>query len=136
MVPISILDLERTQDGVSVALRGVGCVDGCNEARFPGLAGAYHARPRPSFTCPKETFDLPWDEENLCLDSELAGLDRELASAFAKAKAGADRAGQTSLVRGQRAWIASRRSGCDADKRRTCLVEAYRKRLQELQGGR
>lgn len=130
------IDLERMPDGVRVALRGVGCVDGCNEAQFAGLSGLYHPRPQPSFTCPTETFDLPWDEENLCLDSELAGLDREMASAFAKAKAGADRAGQTSLVRGQRAWVASRRNGCDADKRRTCLVEAYRKRLQELQGGR
>jgi uncharacterized protein YecT (DUF1311 family) len=130
------LDLARTQDGIRVALRGVGCVDGCNEARFMGLAGLYHSRAQPSFTCPPETGGLAWDEENLCLDPELAALDREMASAFAKAKAAAPGAGQAPLVRAQRAWITRRRTDCDADKRRTCLVEAYHKRLQELQGNR
>ena len=130
------IDLARTPDGFRVALRGVGCADGCFEAHFPGLAGPYHARPQPSFTCPPETGNLAWDEENLCLDPELAALDREMASAFAKAKAAADHGAQTALVRAQRAWISKRRTDCDADKRRTCLVEAYRNRLQELKGSR
>jgi len=81
-------------------------------------------------------YDLAWDEENLCLDPELARLDREMAAAFGKAKAAAQGAARTSLVRGQRAWIAGRGTGCDADKRRTCLLEAYRKRLRELEGSR
>ena len=130
------IDLARTADGVGVALRGAGCADGCFQARFPGLAGSYHPRPRPSFTCPPETGDLAWDEENLCLDPELARLDREMAAAFGKAKAAAQGAARTPLVRGQRAWIAGRGTGCDADKRRTCLLEAYRKRLRELEGSR
>ena len=130
------IDLARTADGVRVALRGVGCADGCFQARYSGLAGSYHPRPLPSFTCPSETGDLAWDEENLCLDPELARLDREMAAAFGKAKAAAQGAAQTSLVRAQRAWIARRGTDCDADKRRTCLVEAYRKRLRELEGSR
>ena len=130
------IDLVRTADGFRVALRGVGCADGCFEAHFPGLDGSYHARPQPSFTCPPETGNLAWDEENLCLDPELAGLDREMAAAFGKARTAVQGAAQTALVRAQRAWIGKRRTDCDADKRRTCLVEAYRNRLEELKGSR
>jgi uncharacterized protein YecT (DUF1311 family) len=130
------IDVARTADGIRLALRGAGCADGCLEAPFTGLVGSYHARPQPSFTCPPETGELAWDEENLCLDPELARLDREMAAVFGKARAAAQGAAQRSLVRAQRAWIAARGTECDADKRRTCLVEMYRKRLRELEGSR
>jgi len=128
------IDLTRTRDGFRVALRGAGCSNACAEAQFAAIAGEYHARVQPSIACPPETFTLAWDEENVCLDPELAALDREMASAYAKARAGAGGAAQATLKGAQRAWLASRRSDCDGDHRRTCLVEVYRRRLQELQG--
>jgi uncharacterized protein YecT (DUF1311 family) len=127
-------DLTRTGDAIHVMLSGAGCALRCMDAQYPGLAGEYPTHPKPSFTCPAEPGDeQPWDEQNLCLDPELAALDRDMAGAFAKAKAGAAGAAQAALVKAQRAWIAKRRDDCNHDKRRTCLVEAYRTRLQELE---
>jgi uncharacterized protein len=126
------LDLERAGDGFRAGLRGSGCALWCHEADVSGLSGEYHARPKPSFACPETTYGLAWDEENVCLDPELAALDRELAAAYARSKAAAKGPAQPALVAAQRAWLAQRRERCDADRRRSCLVDAYRTRLEEL----
>jgi uncharacterized protein YecT (DUF1311 family) len=125
-------DLTRSGDVIHLQLRGMGCMVGCFSAQWPALIGDYHPRSKPSFTCREENWPDPWDEQNICLDPELAALDREMAAAFAKAKAGTSGPAQAALVKAQRAWIARRRDDCDQAKRRTCLVEAYRTRLQEL----
>src|SRR5262249_26342796 len=127
--------LARTADGVRISLRGMGCMDWCTNAPWADLAGDYHPRPRASFACPEKTLGLKWDEENICLDPELAALDRELAAAFAKAEAAATSPARTALIKTQRTWLATRGEDCrnsNAGGPRTCLVEAYRKRLAEL----
>jgi hypothetical protein len=121
-------------DDVAVGLLGTGCGAICMNAQYPALRGVYHPHPRPSFACAENFWGMPWDEENVCLDPELAALDRDLAAAFAHAKAAAAPPAQKALVGAQRAWLKNRRDECDggAVGRRTCLVAAYRRRLEEL----
>lgn len=128
------IDLTRLGDGYRLSLRGAGCQLTCGmySSDVYRLNGDYHPLQTPSFACNPETDTTYWDEEIICRDPELARLDREMASAFEKVRVSMTGASRDQFVRSQRNWIQSRREACDSDARRTCLVQAYQKRLAEL----
>lgn len=85
-----------------------------------------HAVAQPSFDCAKATTLV---ENAICQDLELGALDGTLAEQYqAVWRATSGESARQALKKSQRAWLA-KRNQC---KDRSCLVSAYRERLDAL----
>lgn len=69
----------------------------------------------------------------VCDEAALAALDRKLAEVYRKAAAKAGREHPPTLKAEQRGWIKGRDECWAAATPRTCVAEAYRQRIAELQ---
>ena len=65
----------------------------------------------------------------MCSDAGLAGLDRQMASQFTSAMARAD-ADERALLQRTRSRFLSYRDSCRSD---SCIADAYRGRMREIQ---
>jgi uncharacterized protein len=84
----------------------------------------------PSFDCAKADGSI---ETMICADGELAALDRELAAVYAAAARKAVDEHPPVLKAEQRGWIKGRNACWKGDDPRSCVEDAYRLRIAELQ---
>jgi uncharacterized protein len=91
---------------------------------FPALAQ------EPGFDCAKASGSI---EKMICADTELAALDRRLSAAYSAALPKAANEHPPILKAEQRGWIKGRNDCWKADDKRGCVLEAYRRRIVELQ---
>jgi uncharacterized protein YecT (DUF1311 family) len=96
-------------------------------ARPPQLSLGDPRESKPSFDCKKAASRI---ERQICDDSLLGKLDSALAGNYASMLASDFGGSKASLKAEQRAWVAKR----DACKDRSCLIEAYRVRIDETCG--
>ena len=83
---------------------------------------------QPSFDCTRVASNA---EKLVCNDSELAGEDVRLADVYRRLLAGYP--GQSAeIMEGQRNWLRFVRDACET---RTCMLRAYRERVQVLSEG-
>ncbi len=83
----------------------------------------------PSFDCDRPKGEI---ETLICGDDELAALDVELAKAFAGALARSAANNVQDLRSSQDDWVKARNACRQADDKRGCAIDAYRKRLGEI----
>lgn len=85
----------------------------------------------PSFDCGRvEPGSI---EAQVCASPDLAALDRQLAAVYAAARAKAKNEHPLTLAAEQRGWIKGRNDCWKADDKATCVRDAYRLRIAELQ---
>lgn len=84
----------------------------------------------PAFDCAKAEGSV---EELICADDDLAALDRELAAAYAAAAQKAVDEHPPVLKAEQRGWIKGRNECWKSDDPRSCVEDAYRLHIAELQ---
>lgn len=95
------------------------------------LLGPLPALAAPSFDCSKIA---PGSIEALvCQTPELAKLDQHLADVFKQASAKAGNEQPPLLKAEQRGWIKGRDDCWKVDDKSTCVRDAYRQRIAELQ---
>src|SRR5262245_22603179 len=85
----------------------------------------------PSFDCtqpPKSSI-----EEMICGDDRLAELDVKMAEVFAQAQTKVSKSKASQLKADQSGWIKSRDDCGKADDKRQCALDAYQRRIAELQ---
>lgn len=85
----------------------------------------------PSFPCDKVEADSI--EAMICADKALSALDRRLADIYAAAAAKATNEHPPVLQGEQRGWIKGRNACWKADDERSCIQDAYTRRIAELQ---
>lgn len=85
----------------------------------------------PSFDCGRA--EAGSIETQVCASPELAALDRQLAEVYAAARAKAKNEHPPTLAAEQRGWIKGRNDCWKADDKPTCVRDAYRLRIAELQ---
>lgn len=95
--------------------------------------GTTTAAPVPSFDCARTTDPV---QPLICEDPQLSRLDSELAATVERAASDADSVPSGKDLRSaQRRWIVTRNQcGANADPR-TCLVQVYAARIQQLRMG-
>ena len=92
------------------------------------LSVGKHAVGGPSFDCAEAR---SWSEKFICQDVELISLDRELAELYSTVRRqGSGRYDVQKAM--QRQWLKKRGKCCEAEDRKTCLVEHYQQRIAEL----
>jgi uncharacterized protein len=96
-------------------------------ARPPQLSQGDPRESKPSFDCKKAASQI---ERQICDDRLLSKLDSVLAGNYASMLASDFGGSKASLKAEQRAWVAKR----DVCKNRSCLIEAYRVRIDETCG--
>ncbi len=84
----------------------------------------------PTFDCAKASGSI---EKMVCADPELGTLDRTLSAVYSAALSKAANERPPVLKTEQRGWIKGRNDCWKADDKRACVVEAYRRRIVELQ---
>jgi uncharacterized protein len=84
----------------------------------------------PTFDCAKASGSI---EKMVCADPELGTLDRTLSAVYSAALSKAANERPPVLKTEQRGWIKGRNDCWKADDKRACIVEAYRRRMAELQ---
>lgn len=85
----------------------------------------------PSFDCSRTAAGSI--EAQICASPDLSALDRQLAEVYAGARAKAKNAHPPTLAAEQRGWIKGRNDCWKADDQATCVRDAYRLRIAELQ---
>lgn len=95
------------------------------------LPGGPAAAEAPSFDCRGVTSGSV--EALVCRDPELSALDRQLAAVYAEAERKAATGPGAPLKAEQRGWIKGRDECWKADEPRTCVKDAYQRRIAELQ---
>lgn len=98
---------------------------------FSGLGMAHVAAAGDTIDCGKSSAGSM--EVLVCQDAELMALDREMASLYVAALKKAANERPPLLKAEQRGWIKGRNDCWKADDKRACVVEAYRRRMVELQ---
>jgi uncharacterized protein len=99
-------------------------------AVFYGVLGEPALAVDPAFDCARAEGSV---EEMICADDELAALDRELAAVYAAAVQKAVDERPPVLKAEQRGWIKGRNECWKSDDPRSCVEDAYRLRIAELQ---
>jgi uncharacterized protein/heat shock protein HslJ len=84
----------------------------------------------PSFDCRKARASA---EREVCNAPELAALDRQLSVVYAAARRQTTREQSPTLKAEQRGWIKGRNDCWKSPDLRTCVADAYRTRIAELQ---
>jgi uncharacterized protein/heat shock protein HslJ len=84
----------------------------------------------PTFDCMKARGSI---EKMICVDRELGELDRTLSTVYSAALRKAANERPPILKAEQRGWIKGRNDCWKADDNRACVVEAYSRRIVELQ---
>jgi uncharacterized protein len=95
---------------------------------------ALQAAPAPIFDCTRATTAV---EKSICGSAELASIDTDLAVLFGKVRDRLDAKRRSSLLAGQRKWLALREVACPpshitAIELESCLQRLYGRRLNEL----
>ncbi|MCP5270898.1 MAG: MliC family protein [Burkholderiaceae bacterium] len=85
----------------------------------------------PSFDCSRA--EAGSIEARVCASPDLSALDRQLASVYAAARAKAKNEHPPTLAAEQRGWIKGRNDCWKASDPATCVGDAYRLRIAELQ---
>lgn len=108
-----------------VVLSFLGAAWGTSVARSPQDA----AMSGPSFSCGSAGTAI---ETMICNDPALAARDRTMAVLFAASRADAFDQGMSQQQTVQRQWLKTRNEQCSKGDMRSCLVNAYDERLNEL----
>jgi uncharacterized protein len=85
----------------------------------------------PSYNC--DSVEVNSIEEMICKDDELSALDRKLAMAYSAAAEKATNEHPPMLKAEQRGWIKGRNECWKSGDNRTCVRDAYQRRIAELQ---
>lgn len=85
----------------------------------------------PSFSC--DGVEAGSIEDTICKDPELSALDLKLSDVYAAAVKKATNEHPPVLKAEQRGWVKGRDECWKSDDKRACLMEAYTRRIAELQ---
>ena len=123
--PISVDNDSMRKIVITRALPMVIFLIGCMEGFTPVVLAQ-----GPTFDCAKASGSI---EQMVCADPELGALDRTLSAVYSAALSKAANERPPVLKAEQRGWIKGRNDCWKADDKRACIVEAYRRRMAELQ---